>query len=110
MRLAMWSTGGTTTCFGPWPQQGVRTSTTSFAPFAVKAFRAAQTQVQVDHFVGHRTRIFEYHRANRRLAAPVPRLLAALARDAEGIHRVGPGWIGPVALVERGKSVAVHSG
>ena len=62
--------------------------------------------MQVNDFVGHRAGVLENHRANGGYATPLPRLLFARAGNPERIHGVGPGRIGPFALVERWERTA----
>ena len=63
----------------------------------------AVLQVQVDDVVVQRAGVLEDDGADRRVAAPFPELLVALAGRAERVHRVGPGRIGALALVEGGE-------
>ena len=60
----------------------------------------AVLQVEVDDVLVHRAGVLEDDRPDRRLPAPFPGLLVALAGSAERVHRLGPGRVGPLALVE----------
>src|SRR5258708_37000686 len=70
----------------------------------------AVLQMQVNDFVSHRAGIFKYHGANRRNTTPFPWLLIAGTRNTEGVHRIGPGGIGSLSLVERRKVATRRAG
>ena len=60
-------------------------------------------QVEVDHAVVHRALILEHDRPDWRRTAPFPPFLVPGPRRPQGVHGVGPGGIGPFALIEGGE-------
>ena len=57
-------------------------------------------QMQMDNVAVHGARVFEDNRTDRRIAAPIPRLLIRTPGRAQGVHSVCPSRIGAYPLGE----------
>src|SRR5208337_4056557 len=65
-------------------------------------------QMEVNDVLVHGPGVVEDYRPDRRLPSPLPGLLVAIAGRPERVHRLGPGRVGSLALIEGGKRETVN--
>ena len=58
---------------------------------------------QMNDLVGDFTWILKDNGADGRFATPIPRLLTSFSRDSQSVHRIGPGRIRTLPLIQCGK-------